>query len=302
MIGNQDIADIGTHIFSFVFSILHHHPLVVHFPSLSDSSFDVGAGGGVVGTCITFRVESLYLYLHVGVIAEPALHNLLLQHHLRHQNVCHLSSTWCQISIIIIALLLISTLKARIFMIKSISIILTRVTWSSFLEAAPELSYYQNIIWKWRRCWISHWLSTLSVGISLSISNFEQQIGNPHRKFKQQGCEIIVSYNMGKTQEHKKMIAKIFFPLGATRAWSLNLCAAEFPHYNSHPVIINSHDQGGLTTVISDCSSTLIRFSCRDLTYLCASWLLAWVPVRGGEPLDCWDLLLGLVFSAFGDL
>ena len=90
-------------------------------------------------------------------------------------------------------------------MIKSISIILTRVTWSSFLEAAPELSYYQNIIWKWRRCWISHWLSTLSVGISLSISNFEQQIGNPHRKFKQQGCEIIVSYNMGKifwTQEN----------------------------------------------------------------------------------------------------
>ena len=152
-------------------------------------------------TCRNINISNL----HVGVIDEPALHNLLLQHHLRHQNVCHLSSTWCQISIIIIALLLISTLKARIFMIKSISIILTRVTWSSFLEAAPELSYYQNIIWKWRRCWISHWLSTLSVGISLSISNFEQQIGNPHRKFKQQGCEIIVYYNMGKifwTQEN----------------------------------------------------------------------------------------------------
>ena len=28
----------------------------------------------------------------------------------------------------------------------------------------------------------------------------------------------------------------IFFLLGSTRAWSSNLCAAEFPHYNSDPV------------------------------------------------------------------
>ena len=116
-------------------------------------------------------------------------------------------------------------------MIKSISIILTRVTWSSFLEAAPELSYYQNIIWKWRRCWISHWLSTLSVGISLSISNFEQQIGNPHRKFKQQGCEIIVSYNMGKTQEHKKM-PKSFF-LSELQELEVQICVQ--PNF---PIII----------------------------------------------------------------
>ena len=31
-------------------------------------------------------------------------------------------------------------------------------------------------------------------------------------------------------------IKKIFFLLGATSALSLNLCAAEFPHYNSDPV------------------------------------------------------------------
>ena len=29
---------------------------------------------------------------------------------------------------------------------------------------------------------------------------------------------------------------KIFFLLGATRAWSSNLCADEFPHYNTDPV------------------------------------------------------------------
>ena len=41
---------------------------------------------------------------------------------------------------------------------------------------------------------------------------------------------------MAKYSEPKKQIAKTFFPLGATRAWSSNLCAAEFPHYNSDPV------------------------------------------------------------------
>ena len=41
---------------------------------------------------------------------------------------------------------------------------------------------------------------------------------------------------LGKISEPKKQIAKFFFPLGATRAWSSNLCAAEFPHYNSDPV------------------------------------------------------------------
>ena len=48
------------------------------------------------------------------------------------------SSTWCQISIISSALPRIPTLKACIFMIKSILIILPRVTWSSSLEVAPE--------------------------------------------------------------------------------------------------------------------------------------------------------------------
>ena len=33
---------------------------------------------------------------------------------------------------------------------------------------------------------------------------------------------------MAKYSEPKKQIAKTFFPLGATRAWSSNLCAAEF--------------------------------------------------------------------------
>ena len=34
----------------------------------------------------------------------------------------------------------------------------------------------------------------------------------------------------------RQRFAKIFSLLGAIRAWSLNLCAAEFPHYNSDPV------------------------------------------------------------------
>ena len=34
----------------------------------------------------------------------------------------------------------------------------------------------------------------------------------------------------------QKQIKKIFFLLGARRAWSSNLCAAEFPQYNSDPV------------------------------------------------------------------
>ena len=40
----------------------------------------------------------------------------------------------------------------------------------------------------------------------------------------------------GKHSEPKKQIAKIFCPFGATRAWSSNLWAAKFPHYNSDPV------------------------------------------------------------------
>ena len=36
--------------------------------------------------------------------------------------------------------------------------------------------------------------------------------------------------------EPNKQIAKIMSPLGATRAWSSNLCAAEFPHYNFDPI------------------------------------------------------------------
>ena len=41
--------------------------------------------------------------------------------------------------------------------------------------------------------------------------------------------------------EPQKQIPKIFFPLGASIAWSSNLCAAEFPHYNSDPVLNGFH-------------------------------------------------------------
>ena len=40
----------------------------------------------------------------------------------------------------------------------------------------------------------------------------------------------------GKIFRIQKQIKKILFRLGSTRAWRLNLCAAQFPHYNFDPV------------------------------------------------------------------
>jgi len=50
---------------------------------------------------------------------------------------------------------------------------------------------------------------------------------------------------LGKIFGTQKQIAKIMSPLGATRARSLNLCAAEFPNYNSDPVKQVSKIPGG---------------------------------------------------------
>ena len=42
-----------------------------------------------------------------------------------------------------------------------------------------------------------------------------------------------------KYSKPKKQITTFFFLFGATRAWSSNLCAAEFTHYDSDPIILN---------------------------------------------------------------
>ena len=100
----------------------------------------------------------------------------------------------------------------------------------NFTLAVNIISWYQLVYIKFRT---TNWKSTSKVQAARVWDNCILQHGQNTR-----------------TQEN----AKIFFPLGATRAWSLNLWAAKFPHYNSDPVFmnfINSRYQGGLTAVSS---------------------------------------------------
>ena len=55
-----------------------------------------------------------------------------------------------------------------------------------------------------------------------------------------------------KHAEPKKQTIYIFFPLGAARAWSSNLCAAKFPYYNSDPVkrVLQIRDVNGAQTPV----------------------------------------------------
>ena len=93
---------------------------------------------------------------------------------------------------------------------------------------------------------------------ALSISDFQQCLGTfeskmpPYSHLQPQKSAKTVTWVIGnfvwpfsstcwlnlwaKYSEPKKQIICIFFPLGATWAWSSNLCAAKDPHYNSDPV------------------------------------------------------------------
>ena len=94
MIGNQDIGDIGTHVFPFFFSILHNHSVVVHFTSLSESSFII---------ChiwwLSIYSHILYIFYIFTLCDDHSVH----EHHPTHHHYGWSSSKWSSIHTIFLS-------------------------------------------------------------------------------------------------------------------------------------------------------------------------------------------------------